>query len=54
MRKLCCLRSSANVSYLNAAKDIKYYTGINISEKTQERIVHRHKFDLEESRETIK
>ena len=51
---MCCLRSSANVSYLNAARDIKYYTGINISEKTQQRIVHRHKFDLEESRETIK
>ncbi|MEO0849683.1 MAG: hypothetical protein AAFY50_25240 [Cyanobacteria bacterium J06648_1] len=40
----CCLRASANVSYENAAQDIERYTGIIVSGKTQQRLVHRHHF----------
>ena len=40
----CCLRASANVSYENAAKDIERYTGLTVSGKTQQRLVHRHQF----------
>ena len=40
----CCLRVSANVSYKNAAQDVARYTGIKVSEKTQQRLVHRHQF----------
>lgn len=40
----CCLRVSANVSYKNAAQDVERYTGIKVSEKTQQRLVHRHQF----------
>lgn len=41
----CCLRASANVSYENAAKDIAHYTGMKISGKTQQRLVHRYQFN---------
>lgn len=41
----CCLRASANVSYENAAKDIERYTGLTVSGKTQQRLVHRHQFE---------
>ena len=40
----CCLRASANVSYENAAQDIERYTGIKVSGKTQQRLVHRYQF----------
>ena len=40
----CCLRISANVSYDNTAKDVKYVTGIYVSAKTQERLVNRTEF----------
>jgi hypothetical protein len=40
----CCVRASANVSYDNAARDIQYYTGMKISGRTQQRIVHRYQF----------
>ena len=40
----CCLRASANVSYDNAAKDVARYTGIMVSAKTQQRLVHSHHF----------
>ena len=40
----CCMRASANVSYENAARDIESYTGMRISGKTQQRLVHRHQF----------
>lgn len=40
----CCLRASANVSYENAAQDVACYTGITVSGKTQQRLVHRHQF----------
>jgi hypothetical protein len=42
----CCLIVSANVSYQNAAKDVKYLTGIDVSSKTQQRLVHRQAFKL--------
>jgi len=37
---------SANVSYQNAAKDVKYLTGIDVSSKTQQRLVHQQAFKL--------
>lgn len=40
----CCLRASANVSYKNAAEDIERYTGMIVSQRTQQRLVHRHEF----------
>lgn len=40
----CCLRVSANVSYKNAAQDVECYTGMRVSEKTQQRLVHRYQF----------
>jgi hypothetical protein len=41
----CCLRASANVSYENAAQDIASYTGMRVSGKTQQRLVHRYQFN---------
>jgi hypothetical protein len=38
------LRASANTSYDHAARDLARYTGIYVSGKTQQRIVHRHQF----------
>jgi len=35
----CCLRSSANVSDADAAKDVAMMTGISVSAKTQQRLV---------------
>lgn len=49
----CCLIVSANVSYQNAAIDIKVLTGIEVSAKTQQRLVHRHKFKLPKLNKTI-
>ena len=49
----CCVRASANVSSDNAARDIQYYTGIKISGKTQQRIVHRYDFPELECTESI-
>jgi hypothetical protein len=40
----CCLRASANISYENAAQDVEFYTGMKISGRTQQRIVHRYQF----------
>jgi hypothetical protein len=40
----CCVRASANVSYENAARDVEYYTGMKVSPRTQQRIVHRYQF----------
>ena len=41
----CCLRASSNVSYHNAARDVERYTGMKVSPKTQQRLVHRHQFE---------
>lgn len=49
----CCLRASANVSYENAARDVGYYTGMKISAKTQQRLVHRYEFPDDELTENI-
>lgn len=43
----CCLRLSATVSYGQAERDIAYLTGIRVSAKTQQRLVHRQSFDLQ-------
>jgi hypothetical protein len=40
----CCLRLSANVAYKNAAQDIEYITGISVSAKIQQRLVHYQEF----------
>lgn len=49
----CCLIVSANVSYQNAAIDVKVLTGIEVSAKTQQRLVHRQKFQLPQSQQEI-
>ena len=41
----CCLRLSANVSYQDAALDIKYLTGVTVPAKTQQRLVHYQDFN---------
>ena len=40
-----CLLLSANVSYENAARDLKKLTGIYVSHSTQQRLVHRQEFE---------
>lgn len=42
----CCLLLSANESYQRAEEDIKVLTGIEVSHGTQQRMVHRQKFEL--------
>jgi len=42
-------KASANVSYENAARDLQFYTGMKVSARTQQRLVHRHQFAEEES-----
>jgi hypothetical protein len=42
----CCLLISANESYQRAEEDIKVLTGIEVSHGTQQRMVHRQKFEL--------
>jgi hypothetical protein len=42
--ELCCLRSSANVSYANAHSDVAMFTGIEVSAKTQQRLVQGYQF----------
>ena len=49
----CCLRVSANVSYEDAALDIEYFTGVPISRSTQQRLVHRQKFELPAPEHTV-
>lgn len=49
----CCLIISANVSYHNAARDLKVLTGIEVSAKTQQRLVHRRKFPLPKIQQDI-
>ena len=36
----------AFVSYENAAEDVEFFTGIRVSAKTQQRLVHRQEFSL--------
>ena len=42
--ELCCLRISANVSYADAASDVAMLTGIEVSSKTQQRLVQAYDF----------
>lgn len=44
MLERCCLRVSANVSYVHAAQDIELLTGMRVSAKTQQRLVQRQSF----------
>lgn len=41
---MCALRVSANVSYAHASEDLALLTGITVSTKTQQRLVHRQTF----------
>lgn len=45
MLERCCLRVSANVSYQRTAEDIELLTGMRVSAKTQQRLVHRQSFE---------
>ena len=49
----CCLRASANVSYDNAARDVERYTGMKVSTKTQQRLVHRYQFEEQACHERV-
>lgn len=43
--EMCCLRSSANVSYQHAERDIALFTGMRVSAKTQQRLVQRQPWE---------
>jgi hypothetical protein len=45
MLERCCLRVSANVSYQRTSNDIELLTGMRVSAKTQQRLVHRQSFE---------
>lgn len=49
----CCLRASANVSYEDAAADIEYFTGVQVSRSSQQRLVHRQNFELPRQEHTV-
>lgn len=49
----CCLRVSANVSYEDAATDIEYFTGVQVSRSSQQRLVHRQNFELPTQEDTV-
>lgn len=51
--ELCCLRVSANVSYQHTEKDVELFTGIRVSAKTQQRLVHRQSFALPQREQPI-
>ncbi|MGV0107479.1 hypothetical protein NSTCB13_06363 [Nostoc sp. DSM 114160] len=51
--EICCLRVSANVSYEDAAADIEYFTGVQVSCGSQQRLVHRQNFDLPMQEDTV-
>lgn len=42
----CCLILSANESYERSAQDIPILTGMEVSRGTQQRLVHRQRFEL--------
>lgn len=48
-----CLLLSANVSYANAARDLKQLTGIYVDHSTQQRLVHRQEFTEVTATETV-
>lgn len=56
MLERCCLRVSANVSYQRTTEDIELLTGMQVSAKTQQRLVQRQLFEpplLEEPVEEV-
>jgi hypothetical protein len=42
----CCLLVSANASYERTAQDIPVLTGMKVSRGSQQRLVHRQRFEL--------
>ena len=50
---MCCLRVSANVSYQATEADVELFTGIRVPGKTQQRLVHRHTFELPKAEQPI-
>jgi hypothetical protein len=51
--ELCCLRVSANVSYANAESDVAMLTGMEVSSKTQQRLVQAYDFPEPEANSPI-
>ncbi len=51
--EMCCLRVSANVSYEDAAADIEYFTGVQVSRSSQQRLVHRQNFELPRQQDKV-
>jgi hypothetical protein len=51
--EMCCVRSSANVSYENASKDVEFFTGISVSSNTQQRLVHRQDLSAPQIETTV-
>lgn len=49
----CCLRLSATVSYEQAEQDVAYLTGMRVPAKTQQRLVHRQRFELPDVEQVI-
>lgn len=47
------MRLSANVSYQNAAADLSYLTGIEVSRSAQQRLVHRQDFSQPEVAQAV-
>ncbi len=52
-RETGCLRVSANVSYEDAASEIKYFTGIEVSHSRQQRLVQRQNCELPTPEQTM-
>lgn len=50
---MCCWRVSANVSYQATEADVEMFTGIRVPAKTQQRLVHRHTFELPQAEQAI-
>jgi len=44
--EICCLRTSASVSYEKAAEEVEYLTGIKVSKSAQQRLIHSQEFEL--------
>jgi hypothetical protein len=51
--EICCLRVSANVSYEDAAADVEYFTGVQVSRSSQQRLAHRQNFELPIQEDTV-
>jgi hypothetical protein len=49
----CCLLVSANESYERAAEDIEVLTGVTVTHRTQQRLVHRQTFQLPQVEGTV-